>query len=535
MSWTERLGPLWTREEVSTFFRLFKELQPLDSTSEATISEQLSGRTPDMVRALVQMHKGFLSLPMATDEGLYAILTDHYNAQLEWEREAKKVAGIERKMARKAPQKQIRSMQWKKFIAAIDEAFFEHSEFLDCLEQLGMKHVQKAKRSEWSVIRMSMGHPRRFSKTFLNEERQKLHRYRNVVRYAQRTKEFPTDIRFPYKIFKPLAIGTHVQVLHPNKNTNEICNGRVCSVLSADHSYEVIVKYSDRKEILNCPDTSVMVAHTEKPGLLYWQQHQEQETKSSPPTPKPVAARSIYPLHEEIPHEATIASSDTEGIKQIFTTMRAVTALLQRKEMLVGALAKMNDQAVALLSDYQTELAAQGNINSRSAAASALAQFQSQYAWVIVNLDTTNDMLAAALHRLQSIKHAEDTLLMETNGVESTLNPDQIRWAHQFLTVSREKSQDLVTDTIKRLSSDERVQTVPDSTKNVIMGCMDLVLTLQAASTSKEDLAPIVLHKLLDRNLEQIIPKSQANMGLYHEICQSVEVLKSVLMHPSQS
>jgi hypothetical protein len=74
------------------------------------------------------------------------------------------------------------------FCAAIDVAFFHHSEFHDCLVQLGMGHLERAKRTEWAAIRASMGHPRRFSPMFLREERQKLYRYRNIVRYAQNKK-----------------------------------------------------------------------------------------------------------------------------------------------------------------------------------------------------------------------------------------------------------------------------------------------------------------------------------------------------------
>ncbi|OQR86832.1 ALWAYS EARLY 3-like [Achlya hypogyna] len=558
MGWTDRLGPRWTREEVRRFFHLFREHQvSMHSSADETIAAmaaQLPTRTPDMIRALVQTHKGFLSLPMATDEGLFAILTDHYNAQLEWEREAKSKDPAPRVHPRKPKQRRFRSNERKHFVAAIDDAFFEHSEFQDCLAQMGMAHVQQAKRTEWSAIRLSMGHPRRFSATFLNEERQKLYRYRNVVRYAQRTKvrtsllegtstnlqEFPSDIRFPYKIFHPLAIGTQVRVLHRNKFTNQLCVGRICSISTMDHSYEVIVAYTDHKEILNCPDTSVMLVDRAagEPALLYWQQQQApsqcpppQLPLSHPRPPQLPLLQPSRPTPRPLPRPEQGAVRDAASpaaatTKRTFAAMRAVAALLQRKEMLLTTLARLNDRAEGLVAE---------------SSGPTLAQFQAQYAWVIVNLDTTNDVLAAALHRLQAVQHPPESLLLAPQGLEmheSTLNPQQIAWAHQFLTTAHDKSRALVANAVARLSSDERVRAampMPPKTTDVVTGCMDLVLTLQCAATSKNDhrLSPVVLHKLLDRNLEQIVPRSHANMSLYREICQSVEVLKSVLMHPT--
>ncbi len=47
--------------------------------------------------------------------------------------------------------------------------------------------------------------------------------------------------------------------------------------------------------------------------------------------------------------------------------------------------------------------------------------------------------------------------------------------------------------------------------------------------TTEDALTPMVMHKLLDRNLELLMPKAHGNMVLYHEIFQSVQVLKSIL------
>ncbi|RHY23923.1 hypothetical protein DYB32_009027 [Aphanomyces invadans] len=278
----------------------------------------------------------FLSLPMATDEGLFAILTDHYEAQAAWESEAAEqqkamVASPSRRKVSRRHNAAL-SRELRSFSATIDNEFFAHSEFHDCLVQMNMGHFQHAKRTEWSAIRGSMGHPRRFSATFLNEERQKLLRYRNVVRYAQRMNS-------------ALAPVTHVS----------------------------------------------------------------------------------------------------------------------------------------------------GN---------DIVQFQSQYAWVLVNLDMTNHMLTTALYRMQLSDHHEDLsadptpypLFQGTDGADAALNIQQLEWAHQYIHAAHERSRDLVASTIRRLTVDERcndsIQVPQLTTSELIMSCMDLVLTLQCAVVKVRRVVP---------------------------------------------
>ncbi|ETV70638.1 hypothetical protein, variant 1 [Aphanomyces astaci] len=526
MGWSERLGPRWTESEVTEFFSLWRQHDATTASLDrvvAAVSTELPQRTPDMVRALIQMHKGFLSLPMATDEGLYAILTDHYDAQAAWESEAAEkqqqqqvvaASSSRRKVSRRNNVQYVRS-----FSAAIDDEFFAHSEFHDCLVQMNMGHFQRAKRTEWSAIRGSMGHPRRFSATFLKEERQKLLRYRNVVRYAQRMNEFPVDIRFPYKIYSPLKVGAHVRVLHPK--SRHLCVGVVCAVHVHDNAYDVLLPFAaDHKEILRCPDTSVMLLrHDDSHGitdmsLLYWQQA----------TPKADVAPS-FPLEYDQHGGGDLA--DATGM-----AMRAVTALLQRKEQLVMHLSRMNDQAATMsIALPNTDVADENDV---------VQQFQSQYAWVLVNLDTTNHMLASALYRMQlpSPHHAVEDQRLQDDAADAALNVQQLEWAHQYMHAAHERSRNLVAGTIRRLTMDERckdtLQMPQLATSELIMSCMDMVLTLQCA-VAKVPLPPMVVHKLLDRNLELLKPRAHANMTLYHEMVQSIQVLKSVLLTHHQN
>lgn len=77
----------------------------------------------------------------------------------------------------------------------------------------------------------SLGKPRRLSKQFLHEEREKLSQYRDSVR--QHYAELGSGVRegLPTDLARPLAVGQRVIACHPR--TRELHDG---SVLTVDHS-----------------------------------------------------------------------------------------------------------------------------------------------------------------------------------------------------------------------------------------------------------------------------------------------------------
>ncbi|XP_038720763.1 protein ALWAYS EARLY 3 isoform X2 [Tripterygium wilfordii] len=117
------------------------------------------------------------------------------------------------------------------FYSAIDYPWFAKREFVEYLDHVGLGHVPRLTRVEWGVIRSSLGKPRRFSKQFLKEEKDKLNQYRESVRkhYA----ELREGIRdgLPTDLARPLSVGQRVIAIHPS--TGEVHDG---SVLTIDHS-----------------------------------------------------------------------------------------------------------------------------------------------------------------------------------------------------------------------------------------------------------------------------------------------------------
>ncbi|KAL5783706.1 hypothetical protein ACOSP7_008735 [Xanthoceras sorbifolium] len=120
------------------------------------------------------------------------------------------------------------TFEW--FYSAIDYPWFANREFVGYLNHVGLGHIPRLTRVEWGVIRSSLGKPRRLSERFLQDEREKLQRYRESVRkhYA----ELRTGIRegLPRDLPRPLSVGQRVIAIHPK--TRELHDG---SVLTVDH------------------------------------------------------------------------------------------------------------------------------------------------------------------------------------------------------------------------------------------------------------------------------------------------------------
>ncbi|KAI4349974.1 hypothetical protein L6164_010507 [Bauhinia variegata] len=134
------------------------------------------------------------------------------------------------------------SFEW--FYSAIDFPWFAKREFMEYLNHVGLDDIPRLTRVEWSVIKSSLGKPRRFSEHFLREERQKLQQYRESVR--KHYTELRTGIRdgLPTDLARPLFVGQRVIALHPK--TREVHDG---SVLTVDH---------DRCRVqFDCPELGV--------------------------------------------------------------------------------------------------------------------------------------------------------------------------------------------------------------------------------------------------------------------------------------
>ncbi|EFJ16240.1 hypothetical protein SELMODRAFT_421903 [Selaginella moellendorffii] len=115
------------------------------------------------------------------------------------------------------------------FYSAIDLPWFARNEFVEYLNHAGLGHVSKLTRTEWTVIRSSLGKPRRLSQKFLQVEREKLEAYRDTVRaHYHDIRNDKSGCCLPPDLARPLTVGQRVIARHPKNG--EIHDGRILTV-----------------------------------------------------------------------------------------------------------------------------------------------------------------------------------------------------------------------------------------------------------------------------------------------------------------
>ncbi|VVB15249.1 unnamed protein product [Arabis nemorensis] len=117
------------------------------------------------------------------------------------------------------------------FYSAIDYPWFAKMEFIDYLNHVGLAHVPRLTRLEWSVIKSSLGRPRRFSERFIQEEQDKLKQYRESVRNHYTELRTGAKEGLPTDLARPLSVGNRIIAIHPR--TREIRDGKI---LTVDHN-----------------------------------------------------------------------------------------------------------------------------------------------------------------------------------------------------------------------------------------------------------------------------------------------------------
>lgn len=74
-----------------------------------------------------------------------------------------------------------RWIKYEYFYSGIDKPYFEKSELQECMNSLKIP-FKTLRRADFILIRKAIGKSRRLSQKFLDEERQRLRKYREVAR-----------------------------------------------------------------------------------------------------------------------------------------------------------------------------------------------------------------------------------------------------------------------------------------------------------------------------------------------------------------
>eukprot|EP01132_Coremiostelium_polycephalum_P001931 gene1931-2366_t len=131
------------------------------------------------------------------------------------------------------------------FYSDLDVPFYFYNEFQIWLNQIGIGKRKKLTKMEWNEVRLKMKKPRRLSKNFFNEAREKLYQTRDKVRQSMLKDE----------IFKFLLIEGNSKVLYLSENS--VHKGTVVKYSEETQTYAIL---SDTRahQIVNIPDTFVM-------------------------------------------------------------------------------------------------------------------------------------------------------------------------------------------------------------------------------------------------------------------------------------
>ncbi|KAJ9557042.1 hypothetical protein OSB04_011656 [Centaurea solstitialis] len=302
------------------------------------------------------------------------------------------------------------------FYSAIDYPWFAKREFVEYLNHVGLGHIPRLTKVEWGVIRSSLGKPRRFSRNFLHEEREKLWQYRESVR--KHYTELRSGVRegLPTDLARPLSVGQRVIALHPE--SREVHDG---SVLTVDHD-KCRIQF-DRPELgvafvkdidcmpLNLLDNMPEALRRESSALYRFSMN------SGEPRLPQSATGSSMELFEQSPTIALMsqrsghngsgapAKAEENVISQHAPNAPSSASQIQAKETDIRALSELTralDKKEAILTELKLvndDLMSQKN--ETGIAMKVSESFKKEYAMVLLQLKEASDQVSSALLNLR--------------------------------------------------------------------------------------------------------------------------------------
>ncbi|KAJ6832829.1 protein ALWAYS EARLY 2-like isoform X2 [Iris pallida] len=315
------------------------------------------------------------------------------------------------------------AFEW--FYSAIDYPWFAKTEFVEYLNHVKLGHIPRLTRVEWGVIRSSLGKPRRLSKKFLQEEREKLEQYRESVRthYA----ELRTGIRegLPTDLARPLSVGQRVCACHPK--TREIHDG---SVLTVDRSrcriqfdrpelgveFVMDVDCMPLNPLDNMPEvlrrqnvvmnkfcnnfTDTKLEDQPKEWIIGGSMKLAPNESGDSADVSSYIASSNYPMNTLMKQAKAAVNEVVVAAQQAMYSQPYTLAQIQAREADIRALAELAralDKKEALLVELRHMNEEVSGCQKDSGPIMDLENFRKQYALVLLQLRDANDQVASSL------------------------------------------------------------------------------------------------------------------------------------------
>jgi DIRP/Myb-like DNA-binding domain len=249
-------------------------------------------------------------------------------------------------------------LQWCKaewFYSYIDKAFFDHNEFEEALKVLKISEIENFSKYEYSLIRNILGRPRRFSSSFISQERKKLSKYREAIKVLQQGKILPSSHHDMLGYIKKnpnsssrLMVGQRVLSIHPG--CKELRSGNILTLDSSRYHIQF-----DRPDlgVTSVTDTQILPLFSDAKKI-------PDSEEGSSFVYKPIQEREVISINSAI-----------EGFKAGVNVyaMAFLLKLLERKEALIE-----------LLKQYNAEFALKVHDNPQWRPDNDLQQ---QYAWIV--------------------------------------------------------------------------------------------------------------------------------------------------------
>lgn len=464
--------------------------------------------------------------------------------------------------------------------SAIDRGYFLRNEFKECLAELRLGNLPNLTRGEWSAVRSAMGRPRRLSLAFLDEERDKLERYRRDVRLVQQGKKplySTVDGPFVYQVPAPLSVGQRVSALHPFTRQLEV--GAVLTVNIADGVYRVQFDTPDLG-VHRVRDTDIL-PHGPL-ALLYPALSVSEAVPGAPKmgvTHKPHAPDDVWVLGEggvypaelaemaqrgllggasTLPnvHPATAAAvaaaadagnagaavggagmggaghdgADSGGLFAGLTSATAQSELQMARLRSMALVQQLLDRKATLL-----ETLRDANDDGSRMRGAYSDSFRSGCTWVLMSLHTTNRELDAALRRMRRIQSLLQLGAADNNSVaaQARVQKERVRAllaactarAHGTLTRALSGGESGKPATVAPESAAEWEAAGTKSCGGLIALATRLVVAIRACSEGETTAGET--WELLTIALESLRPEFAANMALYQELRDVVAALRA--------